>query len=268
MDGFYNPSKHMRISLVMFLMIGSFVQVSRAITDSCPVSKETVEIVDNCPVTEEKWREAAAGKNCEAYASQCGEPERLVYHCVINAFINQTLEVCAYMRVIVLGFCTEYSFGGNLIQQNFRTNCSKFTQYPCPSSYPSTDAYKYPGCYEMTKKTAGPSTITTLSTVNATDMNNKKQANEGSSTGKVLTTVLVVVLLVLLIGFSVCIVRMIFLRKKRSFFRKKDCNTTYEHESWSLRAPESVDTETEKRNFAPSGQCIGNGLPNSAVPPQ
>lgn len=80
-----------------------FSQVSRAITDSCPVSKETVEIVDNCPVTEEKWREAAAGKNCEAYASQCGEPERLVYHCVINAFINQTLEVCAYMRVIVLG---------------------------------------------------------------------------------------------------------------------------------------------------------------------
>lgn len=78
-------------------------QVSRAITNSCPVSKETVEYVDDCPDTKEKWMEAAARKNCEANASRCDEPERLMYHCVINAFINQTLEVCAYKRFIVSG---------------------------------------------------------------------------------------------------------------------------------------------------------------------
>lgn len=62
-----------------------------------------MEVVDDCPDTKEKWREASARKNCSAYASQCDEPDRLVYHCVINVFVNETLEVCAYSRIIVLG---------------------------------------------------------------------------------------------------------------------------------------------------------------------
>lgn len=62
-----------------------------------------MQIVDNCPVSEKEWKEAAAIKNCAAYASQCAEPERLVYHCVINPYVNQTLEVCAYAQNIVSG---------------------------------------------------------------------------------------------------------------------------------------------------------------------
>lgn len=46
---------------------------------------------------------AAARKNCSAYASHCSEPRRLVYHCVINPYVNQTLEVCAYAQNIVSG---------------------------------------------------------------------------------------------------------------------------------------------------------------------
>lgn len=47
-------------------------------------------------------------KNCSAYASQCDKPDRFVYHCVINTFLNETLEVCAYGKTILLGknqFC-------------------------------------------------------------------------------------------------------------------------------------------------------------------
>lgn len=62
-----------------------------------------MQIVDNCPVSEKEWKEAAAIKNCAAYASQCAEPERLVYHCVINPYVNQTLEVCAYAQNIISG---------------------------------------------------------------------------------------------------------------------------------------------------------------------
>lgn len=47
--------------------------------------------------------EHARRKNCTAYASQCHEPQRLVYHCVINEYANQILEVCAYGRIIVSG---------------------------------------------------------------------------------------------------------------------------------------------------------------------
>lgn len=70
---------------------------------SCPVSLSTVEVVEMCPDTEGKWKEAAAKKNCTAYASRCSERARLVYHCVINTYANQTLEVCAYAQNILDG---------------------------------------------------------------------------------------------------------------------------------------------------------------------
>lgn len=127
------------------------IQISRAII-ACSVSPSTVEIVDDCPKSEEKWREAAERKNCSAIAYQCDEPQRLVYHCVINTYVNHTLEVCAYSKIIFLGYCTEYSFQGNRIQQSFRANCSQFNENPCPNGYHSTEAYKYPGCYKLTKE--------------------------------------------------------------------------------------------------------------------
>lgn len=69
-----------------------------------------MEFVDDCPDNEEKLREAAERKNCAAYANQCDEPQRLVYHCTINAFSNQTLEVCAYGKYIFEGIFVLKSF--------------------------------------------------------------------------------------------------------------------------------------------------------------
>lgn len=69
-----------------------------------------MRIVKKCPENEEKWKEAAARMNCTIYANQCDEPERLVYHCVINTFVNQTLEVCAYAQNILQGFTKIFFF--------------------------------------------------------------------------------------------------------------------------------------------------------------
>lgn len=90
-----------------------FFKTSQASSDSCHISRSTVQIVEDCPNSEEQWKQAAMRKNCAAYASQCSEPERLEYHCVINPFFNQTLEVCAYAQNIVLG---KFSFTIDLIQ--------------------------------------------------------------------------------------------------------------------------------------------------------
>lgn len=119
---------------------------------SCEVSKSTVQFVEDCPDSEEKWREAVARKNCAAYASQCAEPEKLVYHCVVDGYINQILEVCAYEEFIVLGYCTYYNVEENFISPNFNARCKEFLKNPCPDVYHSTEAYKYQGCYELTKK--------------------------------------------------------------------------------------------------------------------
>lgn len=70
-------------------------------SNSCEVTRSTVQVVDGCPDSEESWREAAVRKKCDVHAKQCSEPERLVYHCVINPYVNQTLELCAYSQNIV-----------------------------------------------------------------------------------------------------------------------------------------------------------------------
>lgn len=77
--------------------------MSKANGESCRVSKKTVQVVDDCPDSLKKWKEAAARKNCAAFATQCSEPQKLQYHCVINPFANETIEVCAYAQNIVLG---------------------------------------------------------------------------------------------------------------------------------------------------------------------
>lgn len=71
--------------------------------ESCSISRKTVQVVDDCPDSLEKWNKAAERKNCAAFATQCDRPKKLLYHCVINPFVNDTIEVCAYAKNIVLG---------------------------------------------------------------------------------------------------------------------------------------------------------------------
>lgn len=141
----------MELDIILLIFVTAILQTLEASSYSCPISRATMQVVDDCPDTEDKWRKAAARKNCTAYASQCDEPERLVYHCVINTDISQTLEVCAYAQNILLGHCTEYSSLGNLIQSHLGANCLLFTVKQCPQVYRSDEAYKYPGCYNLTK---------------------------------------------------------------------------------------------------------------------
>eukprot|EP00105_Crassostrea_gigas_P040931 XP_019925079.1 PREDICTED: uncharacterized protein LOC109619450 [Crassostrea gigas] len=72
-------------------------------SDFCNVTRSTKKVVPTCPDSLDKWNEASKRKNCTQYASQCSEPEKLEYHCVINPFINETLEVCAYGQNIISG---------------------------------------------------------------------------------------------------------------------------------------------------------------------
>uniref|UniRef100_K1RHD0 Uncharacterized protein n=1 Tax=Magallana gigas TaxID=29159 RepID=K1RHD0_MAGGI len=88
--------------IVLMLILHTSMTTPEASKDACDVSRSTIQLVKNCPDSEEKWREAAARKNCAAYANQCSDPTRLVYHCLLNEYINQTLEICAYAQNIVL----------------------------------------------------------------------------------------------------------------------------------------------------------------------
>lgn len=68
--------------------------------------KESVKIVGNCPDSKEKWREAVEKKKCPSFAFKLSKPEEFMYHCVINSYLNQTVELCAQKKII---------FGGKII---------------------------------------------------------------------------------------------------------------------------------------------------------
>lgn len=195
-------------------------------SNSCEVTRSTVQVVDGCPVSEESWRERAAVKKCAAYASQCAEPERLVYHCVINPYVNQTLEVCAYPQNIVNGKCTSYSSSGNVIQENWGADCSKFIENACPTVYRSNVTYKYPGCYKLIKNlttvkynpmlTRNPDT-TFVSTTPSSNMSTNKHVEMSGTEEKMDSNKVTIMAITLPVIFVVFIVSIVFvvLKKKR-----------------------------------------------------
>ena len=64
----------------------------------CIETKATIEIVQGCPQTQQAWTEAAIRKNCGGIPNSCSS---FVYHCVMNTWQNETVEVCAQTRLIV-----------------------------------------------------------------------------------------------------------------------------------------------------------------------
>ncbi|XP_062587662.1 uncharacterized protein LOC134249316 isoform X2 [Saccostrea cucullata] len=245
-----------KLSLKVLMINLLILKEVKSNSDACPVSRQTMAIVPNCPTSESEWQKASQRKNCSAFASQCTEPDKLLYHCVINPFVNQTLEVCAYGMYIHLGYCTEYSYSGNIIQQNYDTDCSKFTQsLACPSGYHSTEAYKYPGCYELTKKstvqnpTTAPSVPTSdtyvptqnVSMVEESDMENVKDIKL-----ELIIGITIGVILVLLAGTAV----VIFVLKRRPAKSEK-LNLTVKVEENDLLMKENGKTEERLMQIEP-----------------
>lgn len=217
------------ILVVMCIVLRGIEKTTEAFRTSCEATRSTKQVVDDCPDSEEKWKERAAIKNCTAFASQCAEPERLVYHCLINQYVNQTLEVCAYAQNIVFGLCASYSFSGNSILQNLRTNCSAFKEKPCPIFYRSDKAYNYPECYELTKKSTTVAYISkTMSNQDKTSVPTTLSSNESSNTheDKTVEDVVKITIPVVVIGTLAILIIIVFIylrRKKGRTFCKKHC---------------------------------------------
>ncbi|XP_065927856.1 uncharacterized protein [Magallana gigas] len=236
----------LRLLAVICIVLDGIGKRTVALSNSCEVTRSTKQVVDDCPDSEEKWKERAATKNCTAFASQCAEPVRLVYHCVINPYVNQTLEVCAYAQNIISGHCTSYSLSGNLILKNLRTNCSAFKEKPCPKFYRSDKAYNYPMCYELTKKSTTvaivstssnkPETTAVLTTISYNRSSNTNADMSGKEEMIALTTITFVT-----VGTLLLVIFLIYLWRKRwKIICNKHCRKG---------SGESNDTKAEKMNL-------------------
>lgn len=97
-------------TVYMYLKL-SFSRSFQTLTETpCGISVLTVNYVKQCPTDALSWKMAAKRMNCESLIHNClpntkhrlnTKPVKFQYHCLINAWINATLEVCAFNRTII-----------------------------------------------------------------------------------------------------------------------------------------------------------------------
>lgn len=101
-----------------------------------------------CPISGQDWINFSKLKNCSSRNHVCSSFVPLKYHCLPNAFRNETFEMCATDADIIGFSCAEYNEGGGCIQPNFDIKCDGPKFFPkCPFKYPSSDIYLYSGCF-------------------------------------------------------------------------------------------------------------------------
>ncbi|XP_062619699.1 uncharacterized protein LOC134281240 [Saccostrea cucullata] len=147
--------KKMSSKLISTLIITILFTKDNFICDCkvCEILTKTVGVVSKCPSNKKEMEEVSRRKNCEQYVkkaevNKCSDYEKIRYHCVINAFGNQTIEICAPEKRIN-GYCTEFNEEVGQIQANFYLDCTQFLP-PCKSHYNSAEAYLYKNCYNYT----------------------------------------------------------------------------------------------------------------------
>lgn len=214
----------MNSGIYAFLLLILFpVQLCRGANEHCPEAVRSIQLVKKCPSSKEEWDDAANNKNCGKSAGRqnCTIADDFLYHCVINAYINETLEVCAPKRII-LGSCTEFNVAGGIIQAHEKVACKA-----CPSYYHSTEAYKYPECYQLVYNARGNHT-TKRPTESTPDNSNNSEA--------IIIGTVVSIAIILLIAF-------LLMRKLRKQNRREICKTQEEEHSISLLGAGNDDQE-------------------------
>lgn len=138
------------LCLGVFLMT---IQSCRSQLTPCEENVSNLTVVPSCPKSKVEWDIAARKKKCNrrAAALTCAASEKFKYHCVINGYRNALVEVCAPERII-LGHCTEFNVIGRVIQDHRTAPCKNGSFPNCDKFYWSTDAYKYPDCYDLIQR--------------------------------------------------------------------------------------------------------------------
>lgn len=211
------------VTLILLPLLG---QMCRGNFQYCQEAVESVTSVTSCPTSEEEWKSAVRRKNCTATQQTCSKPETFLYHCVINEYGNKTLEVCAPQRLMT-GFCTEFNVGGGVIQSHGLSPCNETAVLRCANVYYSSEAYKYPDCYNKKIITSATSTIFTTTITSQNETTTKTLENRES-------TIEIVAALVCVAVLGVCLTVIIVIALRRHILRRPENITKHEEEEMTL----------------------------------
>lgn len=163
--------------------------------EKCRDSLLTMQTVTSCPSTNAELSIAKERKQCKrlAYIQTCSKPEKFKYHCVLNTWENETIEVCAPER-FSQGFCLKFDESAASLQEIYDKDCTNYSK-KCDTRFSSSDVLHYIQCNDIVRKQE------------ASKISNGTKANENKNTANGINTVLlglvialVVVILMVIIG--------------------------------------------------------------------
>lgn len=136
-----------RILCVYVLILSLSVRQLDVTCDALPGPVIGVKNTPNCPLTALEWKKRAETMDCESMLYTVKVP--LKYHCLLNHWGNETLELCGEESEIIGYSCPEFNQGGNTIQANYKHKCNE-SDPPCPFKYNSSKVFNYLVCLELT----------------------------------------------------------------------------------------------------------------------
>ncbi|XP_048771025.2 uncharacterized protein LOC125677092 isoform X2 [Ostrea edulis] len=138
------------ISLVLMIFLseccnGNQIERRRRGQQRMPCLASVSTIVHKiCPDSTESRNLRAKEVGCELMANSCADSVDYVYHCLLNEWGNNSLEICAPTTKIVGQYCAEFNVGGGIVQEHHKTNASCTL---CPYIYNSSDSFRYGECF-------------------------------------------------------------------------------------------------------------------------
>lgn len=142
-----------KIYFMIYLSI-IFINQHRAISteEQCYVSLATIETMSSCPSNEAELHLAKKRKPCEHIAEiqNCTERDKFKYHCVLNAWENKTVAVCA-PEIISKGFCLKFDEVGARLQELYDRDCTNHSK-PCKTRFSSSNVLHYLQCNDVPRR--------------------------------------------------------------------------------------------------------------------
>nr|XP_022295576.1 uncharacterized protein LOC111105522 isoform X4 [Crassostrea virginica] len=195
---------------LMSIFLSLSFLASFTVESPCIMSLLTMEKVDKCPSTPEEFMLATMNKRCSELkdAQNCVEdPEKFKYQCLLNEEKNGFVEFCA-PEWKLNGYCGFFDTTYGQIHNDVNKDCTTFQVNPCPSSFPSSDSYKYQGCLKIDgnvtntqeeTRSTNPNSTTSYYSNTMVDTDNPIPSADNN------LYYLLLLLLLLLIGFAICI---------------------------------------------------------------
>lgn len=86
------------------LNLSSYLQVQHGYKQvhamPCSASLQTMKMVDRCPRNSLEWDARAALFNCSSIKQSCVSTDMFLYHCVLNTYGTELIEICAVYKFI------------------------------------------------------------------------------------------------------------------------------------------------------------------------